>query len=90
MLAPNVPSESLLSVRGMKGRASSGEYSNLGIRDEDFQKSMFSKKRKRVLISSALFSPKLMVFSKKKGLHFDFVSNFPIFLPKSRCSKVFI
>ena len=23
---------------------------------------------------------------KKKGLHFDFISDFPIFLPKSRCS----
>ena len=27
-----------------------------------------------------------MVSSKKKGLHFDFISDFPIFLPKSGCS----
>ena len=27
-----------------------------------------------------------MVFSKKKGLHFNLISDFPIFLPKSRCS----
>ena len=27
-----------------------------------------------------------MVSSKKKSLHFDFISGFPIFLPKSGCS----
>ena len=27
-----------------------------------------------------------MVSSKKKGLHFDFISDFPIFVPKSGCS----
>ena len=27
-----------------------------------------------------------MVSSKKKGLHFDFISDFPISLPKSGCS----
>ena len=32
------------------------------------------------------FSPKIRMFSKKKGLHFDFISDFPIFLPKSGCS----
>ena len=35
------------------------------------------------------FSPKIRVFSKKrkkKGLHFDFISDFPISLPKSGCS----
>ena len=42
----NVPSNSLLSVRGMKGRVSSGGYSNLGTRGKDCQKLMFSKKEK--------------------------------------------
>ena len=32
------------------------------------------------------FSPKIRMFSKKKSLHFDFISDFPIFLPKSGCS----
>ena len=32
------------------------------------------------------FSFKIRMFSKKKGLHFDFISDFPIFLPKSGCS----
>ena len=32
----NVPSKSLLNVRGMKGRVSSGGYSNLGARGKDF------------------------------------------------------
>ena len=41
----NVPSKSLLSVRGMKGRVSSGGYSNLGARGKGFQKLMFSKKK---------------------------------------------
>ena len=33
-------------------------------------------------------SPKIRMFSKKKkkGLHFDFISDFTIFLPKSGCS----
>ena len=62
MVTANVPSKSLLSVRGMKGRVSSGGYSNLGARDKNFQKSMFSKKRKRVLISSFTF------FSKNHGV----------------------
>ena len=42
-LINNVPSKSLLSV---KGRVSSGGYSNLGTRGKDFQKLMFSKKEK--------------------------------------------
>ena len=42
----NVPSKSLLSVRGMKGRVSSGGYSNLGTRDKDFQKPMFKNIKK--------------------------------------------
>ena len=42
----NVPSKSLLSARGMKGRVSSGRYSNLETRGKDFQKLMFSKKEK--------------------------------------------
>ena len=46
----NVPSKSLLNVRGMKGRVSSGGYSNLGTRG------------KEILV----FSPKIKVFSKKK------------------------
>ena len=44
--ATNVPSKSLLSVRGMKGRVSTGGYSNLGTRGMDFQKLMFRKKEK--------------------------------------------
>ena len=39
--------KSLLSVRGMKGRVSSGGYSNLGTRVKDFQKLMSSKKEKQ-------------------------------------------
>ena len=46
----NVPSKTLLSVRGIKGRVSSGGYSNLETRD------------KEVLV----FSPEIKVFSKKK------------------------
>ena len=46
ILMSNVPSKSLLSVRGMKGRVSNGGYSNLGTRGKDFQKLMFSKKEK--------------------------------------------
>ena len=49
-LESNVPSKSLLSVRGMKGRVSSGGYLNLGTQG------------KEVLV----FSPKIKVFSKKK------------------------
>ena len=46
MVLSNVPSKSLLSVRGMKAHVSSGGYSNLGTRGKDFQKLMFSKKEK--------------------------------------------
>ena len=46
LVISNVPSKSLLSVRGMKGRVSSGGYLNLGTRGKDFQKLMFSKKEK--------------------------------------------
>ena len=49
----NIPSMSLLSVRGMKGRVSSGGYSNLETRGKDIQKLMFSKKG--VLILSLSF-----------------------------------
>ena len=41
-----VPSQSLLSVRGIEGCVSSGEYLNLGARGKGFQKLMFSKKEK--------------------------------------------
>ena len=45
------------------------------------------KKKKKVFTSISslifLFFPKIKVFSKKKGFHFDFISNF---LPKLRCS----
>ena len=32
------------------------------------------------------FCPKIIVISKKKGLHFDFILNFAIFLPESLSS----
>ena len=48
----------------MKGRVSSGGYSNLGPRGKDFQKLTFSKKEKGFDLS--VFSPKIKVFSKKK------------------------
>ena len=55
-------------MRGMKGRVSSGGYSNLVTRGKDFQKLMFSKK-KGVLISSFSFLPhKLRCSLKKKVL----------------------
>ena len=48
---------------------------------------MFSKKKRSSLrfhLQFPYFSPKIRMFSKKKkGLHFDFMSDFPIFLPKS-------
>ena len=39
-------------------------------------------------ISSLDFPPKIRMFSKKKkkSLHFDFISDFPISIPKSGCS----
>ena len=65
----------------------SGGYSNLGARGKNFQKLMLSEKKKRSDLGLHIFLPK-SVFSKKKkkGLHFDFISDFPIFLPKSRRS----
>ena len=42
----------------------SGGYSNLGALVKDFQK--FMSLKKRTLILAFTFSPKLMVFSKKK------------------------
>ena len=54
ILLVSVPSKSFLSVRGMKGLVSSGEYSNLVAREKDFQELMYRKKR--VLISSYNFS----------------------------------
>ena len=64
----------------------SGAYSNLGARGKNFQKLMLSEK-KRGLILACIFSPKIKVFSKKKkSPHFDFISDFPIFPPKSGCS----
>ena len=33
-------------------------------------------------LSEKNFSPKIVVISEKKGLHFDFISNFAITLPK--------
>ena len=60
MLFFNVPSKSFLSLRGMKGLVSSGEYSNLAAREKDFQELM--NRKKRVLISSYTFS------SQNKGV----------------------
>ena len=42
----DVSFKSLLSVHGMKGRVSSGGYSNLGTQAKDSQKLMFSIKEK--------------------------------------------
>ena len=72
--------KSLLSVCRIKGPVSSGGYSNSGSQGKEFQKLMFSKK------GVSVFSPKIKVLSKKKSLHFDFISDFPILFPKSRCS----
>ena len=66
---------------------SSGGYSNLGARGKNFQKFMLSEKKKRSDLGLDIFLPKSKCsLKKKKGLHFNFTSNFPIFLPKSRCS----
>ena len=69
-------------------RKSSGGYSNLGARGKNFQKLMLSEKKKRSDLGLHIFLPKskCSLKKKKKGLHFNFISNFPIFLPKSRCS----
>ena len=53
---------------------------------------MFSKKRKRALIRLSLFSPKIKVFSKKKGLHLESIL-YPTFrpdfiIPKKICSEM--
>ena len=66
----------------------SGGYSNLGARGKNFQKFMLSEKKKRSDLGLDIFLPKskCSLKKKKKGLHFNFTSNFPIFLPKSRCS----
>ena len=65
--AINVPSKNLLSVRGTKGRVSSGGYSNLGAREKNFQKSMYRKKESFDLVVH-FFLPKSRCFLKKKGL----------------------
>ena len=66
---------------------SSGGYSNLGARGKNFQKLMLSEKKKRSDLGLHIFLPKSKCsLKKKKGLHFDFISNFLIFLPKSRRS----
>ena len=44
----------------------SGGYSNSGAQGKDFQKLMFTKKEKELLSRLSLFSPKIMVTSKKK------------------------
>ena len=64
----------------------SGGYSNLGARGKNFQKLMLSEKKKRSGFGLAYFSPKTKVFSKKKKKVFTSISDFPIFLPKPRCS----
>ena len=65
----------------------SGGYFNLGARGKNFQKFMLSEKKKRSDLGLDIFLPKSKCsLKKKKGLHFNFTSNFPIFLPKSRCS----
>ena len=62
----------------------SGGYSNLGARGKNFQKFMLSEKKKRSDLGLDIFLPKSKCSLKKKGLHFNFTSNFPLFLPKSR------
>ena len=62
---------------------SSGGYSKLAARGKDFPNCMFSKKKYMALISYFPF------FSQnhsdlKKSVHFDLISVFAIFLPKSR------
>ena len=66
----------------------SGGYSNLGARGKNFQKLMLSEKKNRSDLSLHIFLPKskCSLKKKKKGFHFDFISDFPIFLPKLRCS----
>ena len=45
---------------------------------------MFSKKEKESVFY--FFLPKSRCSPQKKGLHFDFISNFPVLPPKSQCS----
>ena len=64
----------------------SGGYSDLGARGKNFQKLMLSEKKKRSDLGLHIFLRKSRCSLKKKGLHFSFISDFPIFHPKSRCS----
>ena len=68
---------------------SSGGYSNLGARGKNFQKFMLSEKKKRSDLGLDIFLPKskCSLKKKKKGLHFNFISDFPLFLPKSMLPK---
>ena len=47
---------------------------------------MLSEKKKRSDLGLDIFLPKsrCSLKKKKKGLHFNFISDFPLFLPKSR------
>ena len=47
---------------------------------------MLSEKKRRSDLGLHIFLWNLWCPLKKKGLHFDFASDFPIFLPKSGCS----
>ena len=65
---------------------SSGRYSNSGARGKDFQNLIFSKKEKELWSRLSLFSPKIMVISKKKRSSLQFDLWISYFAPKSRCS----
>ena len=64
----------------------SGGYSNLGARGKNFQKLMLSEKKKRFDFGLHIFLRNSWCPLKKKGLHFDFISDFLNFLPKPGCS----
>ena len=64
----------------------SGGYSNLRAQGKNFQKLMLSEKKKRSDLGLHIFLRNSWCPLKKKGLHFDFIFYFPIFLPKSGSS----
>ena len=54
-------------------------------RGKNFQILMSSKKKKSFDLGSHFFIQNSWSPLKKKSFHFDFICDFPIFLPKSRC-----
>ena len=59
---------------------SSGGYSNLGARGKNFQKFMLSEKKKRSDLGLDIFLP-------KSKCPLNFISDFPLFLPKKKKKK---